>query len=138
MTTGSWNVQRLEYKPRQQLPADRGSLDRRLLPMIQTIPPPADRNQPGPLIISNPPPLHQARLPNATLPDSTEIQHSPQLKKRGVARQEVSRVGRSGRLQASVWLGPWRAAQIWFKCDAISAEIFFFFFLPKICQLVLI
>lgn len=123
MTAGSWNAQRLEHKPRQQLPADRGSLDRGLLPMAQTTHP-SLQPQPNRTFdnINPPPPLLQARLPNATLPDSTEIQHSPQLKKRGVAKQEVSRVGRSGGRQASVWLGPWRAAQIWLKCDAISAE----------------
>lgn len=115
MTAGSQNAQRLEHKPRQQLPAGRGSLDWGLLPMVQTTPqphtPPSNLNQPGPLIISNPPPLLHKRLPNAPLADSTEIQHSPQLKKRGGARQEVTRVGQSGWLQAPAWLGPWRAGE---------------------------
>lgn len=127
MTAGSQNAQRFEHKPRQQLPAGRGSLDRGLLPTVQTTPqphtPPSNLNQPGPLIISNPPPLLHKRLPNATLADSTEIQHSPQLKRRGGARQEVTRVGQSGWLQAPVWLGPRRATQIWWKCDPISASL---------------
>lgn len=74
-TAGSWKLQRLEYEPRQQLPANRGSLDRGLLPRVQTslpthtLPGNRNRNPPGPLITSHPPP-HPSRA--AGVPDSTE------------------------------------------------------------------
>lgn len=108
-TAGSWELQRLEYEPRQQLPTKRGSLDRRLLPGVQTSPPthtpPGNHSRPGPLITSNPPPhpsiqasKHlsiQARCSCARLHRGSDIPHHRSREE--VGRQEVPK-GRFSRL----------------------------------------
>lgn len=104
MTSGWWNVQRLEHTPRQQLPARQRVITQGAAAHVPDRPLPLFFNhyQPGPLITSIPPLLvHHIQTEQGctelttAVPDSTEIQHFPPLKGRGVARQEVTRVGQS-------------------------------------------
>ena len=130
MTAGSWNAQRLEHKPRQQLPADRGSLDRGLLPTFQTPQPRPTRTFDNIKPTSHPLLRASPQSRQARLPDSTDIQHSPQLTTRGVAQQEVTRVGQSGRLRAAGWLGPRRVGSkvMLSLCCALSCAILVYSF----------
>lgn len=89
---------------------NRGSLDRRVVPGVQTSPPthtlPGNRNRPGPLIASNPPPhpSRAARCSCARLHRGSDISHNR-------SREEwAGRKCQSGDFQGSLWPRPQRAA----------------------------